>query len=277
MSAGYTQNIVRFAHRLTLTPLPMPSAAMVALVLTAAGASYCVLHEIARDRTVAAIVSLAWATGALLPWYAAFEAGKRIIASARFAATVRGLLIAAGLAAACAGSILIGRLWDRVLALPYTPDFEHQLIARVPPLLIVAFFIAAAAAHRGWERQPDERRSAAPEQQPASDDFPCPIPGIDWIRAAGNYLEVHGLGRPVMVRLTMQRAEALLPPAAFVRVHRSIIVSRRAIERTEHTKDGLIVHMTDGTRHRAGPAFAARLLADGPASSGDPDAGAGQR
>lgn len=60
--------------------------------------------------------------------------------------------------------------------------------------------------------------------------------GLDqilWIESAANYVELHLGGRSVLHRITLNRMEALLPPEAFLRVHRSAIVRRDQIARLE--------------------------------------------
>ena len=56
-----------------------------------------------------------------------------------------------------------------------------------------------------------------------------PLTSIDWIRAAGNYVELKCGDRLLMRRMTMRSAEAATRSADFVRVHRSIILRRSII------------------------------------------------
>jgi two-component system LytT family response regulator len=64
------------------------------------------------------------------------------------------------------------------------------------------------------------------------------VDDILWIESAGNYVELHLEGRVVLHRITLNRLEALLDPAAFLRVHRSAIVRRSQIARLETVGDG---------------------------------------
>ena len=62
--------------------------------------------------------------------------------------------------------------------------------------------------------------------------------GVDeilWLESAANYVELHLGARSVLHRITLNRMEALLPPQAFLRVHRSAIVRRDQIARLEST------------------------------------------
>jgi two-component system LytT family response regulator len=52
-----------------------------------------------------------------------------------------------------------------------------------------------------------------------------PVPHIDWIDAAGDYMCVHAGGSTYVLRETMKSLESLLDPNRFARVHRSTIVN----------------------------------------------------
>lgn len=61
------------------------------------------------------------------------------------------------------------------------------------------------------------------------------IADVLWLGAAANYVELHLAGRSVLHRITLNRMEALLPPADFLRVHRGAIVRRGQIARLDST------------------------------------------
>ncbi|TWI66309.1 LytTR family two component transcriptional regulator [Pseudoduganella lurida] len=64
------------------------------------------------------------------------------------------------------------------------------------------------------------------------------VADILWIESAGNYVELHLAGRTVLHRITLNRLEALLDPAAFLRVHRGAIVRRGEIATLASSGDG---------------------------------------
>jgi two-component system LytT family response regulator len=64
------------------------------------------------------------------------------------------------------------------------------------------------------------------------------VADILWVESAGNYVELHLAGRTVLHRVTLNRLETLLPPDAFVRVHRGAIVRREQIESLESSGEG---------------------------------------
>lgn len=61
---------------------------------------------------------------------------------------------------------------------------------------------------------------------------------IDWVAAAGNYVELHGPFGTQLTRRTLAEMEAELTPLGFVRVHRSRLVRRDAIVSIETRQSG---------------------------------------
>lgn len=61
---------------------------------------------------------------------------------------------------------------------------------------------------------------------------------IDWVSAAGNYVELHGNFGSELSRRTMADMESELTPHGFVRIHRSGLVRRTAIAITETRQSG---------------------------------------
>jgi two-component system LytT family response regulator len=83
---------------------------------------------------------------------------------------------------------------------------------------------------------------------------------IEWIGAAGDYVELHVSGHSHLLRETMAALEQKLDPARFLRIHRSRIVQTgsilelRSIENREFT-----VRLSDGSEHRSSRTYADRL------------------
>ena len=83
---------------------------------------------------------------------------------------------------------------------------------------------------------------------------------VEWIRAAGDYVELHVCGRSFLLRETMASLEQKLDPVKFLRIHRSRIVQTgsilelRALENQEFT-----VKLSDGSEHRSSRTYADRL------------------
>lgn len=74
---------------------------------------------------------------------------------------------------------------------------------------------------------------------------------IDWIEACGDYLRLYaGAGRH-LIGGSLQRLEQLLDPAAFLRIHRSIIVNLKRVRELQREPDGGgSIVLTDGVRLR---------------------------
>jgi DNA-binding LytR/AlgR family response regulator len=56
---------------------------------------------------------------------------------------------------------------------------------------------------------------------------------ILYLQSTGNYMQFVLTDEKILSRLTMTEAEALLPPPAFVRIHRSFLVASGKVERVE--------------------------------------------
>jgi DNA-binding LytR/AlgR family response regulator len=56
---------------------------------------------------------------------------------------------------------------------------------------------------------------------------------ILYAESVGNYMQFVTAGKNIVSRLTMSEAETLLPPAAFIRIHRSFIVSAKHITKID--------------------------------------------
>lgn len=72
---------------------------------------------------------------------------------------------------------------------------------------------------------------------------------VDWIGAAGNYLEIHAGKETHLLRETMNNIEARLDPEKFLRIHRSTIVNVQRIKQLQSSFHGdYEVLLRDGTR-----------------------------
>lgn len=74
---------------------------------------------------------------------------------------------------------------------------------------------------------------------------------VDWVEAAGNYVELHVAENTYMLRATMKEIEKRLGPTDFARVHRSTIVRRDMIESISPAMNGdKTLYLKDGTELR---------------------------
>ena len=96
----------------------------------------------------------------------------------------------------------------------------------------------------------------APEQRPQRivvKDGPrvhvIPIDKLDYAEAQDDYVALHSGGKSYLKQQPIASLEALLDPARFVRIHRSVIVNLERIVRIEpYGKESRIAILTDGTR-----------------------------
>ncbi|KAA8918134.1 LytTR family transcriptional regulator [Xanthomonas sontii] len=95
-------------------------------------------------------------------------------------------------------------------------------------------------------------------------DFLVAAADIEWLQAAGNYVNLRVRGHDYPLRSTMAAIEARLDPARFVRIHRSYIVNLASVVSIEPLEAGEArVHLRDGSqvpcsrRYRAGLRVAA--------------------
>jgi two-component system, LytTR family, response regulator len=83
---------------------------------------------------------------------------------------------------------------------------------------------------------------------------------VEWIGAAGDYVELHAGGRSHLLRETMASLERRLDPAKFVRIHRSRIVRADSIQELLAIENREFkVKLLDGSEHRSSRTYADRL------------------
>lgn len=212
-------------------PVPLPRLAMLSLALALAVAVYCLAYTALAGRPETVAESLAWSLVNVLPWVPALEGAKR-------AASLGG--VAAALAGGFAASVILG--------LGFAGTIEgaaFEAWRRVPALLLVA---AIALGLRFGNR----RRRAND-----NDELPLLPRQIDWVRAAGNYVELRGCGRTIVHRAPLSLLERQLASHGFVRIHRSMLVRRDCIARVRPED----VVLADGTHLRVGKRYRAALAA----------------
>jgi hypothetical protein len=190
-------------------------------------ASYCVAYTKLAGRPETFVDGLAWAAANICPWLIAIEAGKR----------ARGRLPVIGtLAAALIASVALGYL------LGVSDDaLGFEAVRRAPALLGSAIVVTLLRSGLGHSKDAIE--------------LPLLPRQIDWIRAAGNYVELRADGRTIMHRISIGATEQVLAGHGFVRIHRSTLVRRDRIARIR--PQDVILH--DGTHLRVGNRYRASL------------------
>lgn len=212
-------------------PMPAPQLALATVALGVAVAVYCVAYTALAGRPETLGESLVWAVVNVCPWLLAVEGAKR-------AARWSGALLAIG--AAFVLSMGLGILFGEV---GQSHGFEAW--RRVPVLLLVA----AGVAGLRWLASRHETRFGE------CDPLPLLPRQIDWVRAAGNYVELRTGERTVVHRASLGAAERELALHGFVRIHRSTLVRRDRIARVRPYD--VVLH--DGTHLKLGKRFRTSL------------------
>lgn len=212
-------------------PLPLPKLALASIAVASAVALYCLGYTALAGRPETVGESFGWAIVNVLPWIPALELAKR--AERRIGVA---LALLGGLAASLLLGLLLGdgngSLW-----------FEGW--RRVPAALAVS--VAALAL----------RWTSARASHAAYDPLPLLPRQIDWVQAAGNYIELRSGGRTIVHRGSIGAAERNLAEHGFVRIHRSTLVRRDRIARVR-PQDVVLV---DGTQLKIGKRYRSDLAA----------------
>ncbi|MDP8245176.1 MAG: LytTR family DNA-binding domain-containing protein [Candidatus Hinthialibacter antarcticus] len=82
---------------------------------------------------------------------------------------------------------------------------------------------------------------------------------IDWVEAAGNYVEVHTNNEAHLLRETMTNLEAKLDPQSFLRIHRSAIINIDHIQEIQPDGHDYIVVLRDGKKLGMGRKYKEKL------------------
>jgi DNA-binding LytR/AlgR family response regulator len=204
-------------------PLTPVRFGALAAFFAVAAASYCLAHGFVAGAEVDPRLSFGWGISSTLPWWCAWEAQKRV--APRVAAFV---LIAIAALAACA-------TLQFALNVRFFPEdhgsFLELLYLRTP----YALASVAAALILLQAKKP---AAPAPALQPAPLALSVPtrhgevtvlVAEIDYVKAAGNYVELATGDRTLLLRSTLRDLEGRLEAAGFERVHRSVLVNRSAI------------------------------------------------
>jgi len=88
------------------------------------------------------------------------------------------------------------------------------------------------------------------------------VDDVDWVEADGDYVRIHAGKATHVIRETITEVLSKLPPAHFVRVHRSIVVNTERVREVQPWFKGdyvLILH--DGTKLRSGRTYRAVVQA----------------
>ena len=212
-------------------PVPLPRLALISVGIACAVAIYCLAYTALAGRPETAGQSFGWAMVNVLPWPPALEFAKR---------AERWMGVASAVAGGLAASLVLG-----FLLIEANGSIGFEAWRRVPALAVVS---TAALALR-WAN----KRAA----RGANDPLPLLPRQIEWVQAAGNYIELRADGRTVVHRGSIGAAQRDLAEHGFIRIHRSTLVRRDRIARVR-PQDVVLV---DGTRLKIGKRYRSDLPA----------------
>jgi len=239
-------------------PLSLPETAIVAAILFVGGTIYCQVYcliafEPMHGMHMPLALSMRRSAIEAIPAITAFELSKRALDHS--SAMVRLIRIAAIFGVVTMVTVLallmLRPLW-------FGTQMPPRLILadRLPGLSVTALAIAWAAQYR-------RGNSALPSAAGAVTGMP-PREHIDWVQAAGNYVEVHFAGRTTMLRMTLGQALLALGRDNFVQIHRSVLVNRGQIQTIDRRLRTWRVVLQDGKQFGVGDSYRAALFDEQP-------------
>lgn len=212
----------------------------VAIVLV--GALYCLSYSMLSGRPEGLGTGLTWSIVTLLPWLLAFEFGKRVNYDPTGSWHANWWLIAAILVSTAVISIIMQDIWSGEFG---ARESAIALLRRLPASGFILFLLLLVPElQRRAERRPN-----------SAGELPVPPQQIDWIKAAGNYLEIRTRRGTILNRMTMATAESLLKGDRFIRIHRSALVNAARVKQLQRGKLADEILLEDGTRLKVGGAY----------------------
>jgi DNA-binding LytR/AlgR family response regulator len=138
---------------------------------------------------------------------------------------------------------------------------RDRITARTSVAKLAEMSAALEDPHRGGDVAPP---GFAPElwANERSGRVRVPIEQVVWIQAEREYVRIHGPGRSYLLRRALGELAGQLDPAQFMRVHRSILVSRGRIESVVRRESGgLTAILTGGVELPVGRKYRAAVCA----------------
>ncbi len=190
---------------------------------------YCLAHGLVIDDEIDLPRTVAWAVVSTFPWVCAWEGLQRL--GARSAQHLQPLFSAAILVAA----LVVAAALEYALGAIYSADAASlaQIAYRLLPVplgIAVAWRMLRRPADRAIARSPTERLREL--QVERAFDIPTRngtlavrAADIEYVKAAGNYVELITGDRTLLMRATLHDLAEQLGAVGFVRVHRSLLVN----------------------------------------------------
>jgi LytTr DNA-binding domain-containing protein len=218
--------------------------------LTLTAAAYCLVHGLVIDVEMNLPRTMAWAVTSTLPWLCAWEGLKRL---GKWPAQSLQLLLSAGVLIA---ALVVCIALEYALGAIYSTDTDSlaQIVYRLLPIPV-----GIAVVRRLLQPSKPARTSQAdpvlnvPTRQGTLAVRAC---DIEYIKAAGNYVELVTGDRTLLMRATLQDLSDQLAPIGFLRVHRSLLVNPLHVVATRRGPRGRrIVEVRSGAELPVGRQF----------------------
>lgn len=215
------------------------------LLFFPAGIAYCLLYDVMIGEGLIPVGELlTWSLFTLTPWVA----GALLFERAARPGDTRQITLLRGLVLGFAAYLL-----SAVATLMIGGDAERAFFTRIPLLATVLLL----AAQYPLKALPTASPATGSEDE---ERLPVLAEQVIYASGAGNYVELHMGDRTAIWRQTMGGAEATLRKAGFVRIHRSYLVSRRAIRKVSLSRKGPVeVALESGQRLPVSARYAANL------------------
>ncbi len=195
--------------RIFIRPLTASQVLLVAIALTLASSLYCVIYTTLAGRGEPLIEGIIWAGLNIVPWLVCFELAKRL-----------------GFWFAQLGIIVVFAVGMSLLdTLIHNSTIMFELTRRLPGTAIIAGMLTLSSIMKGIASD-----RVATKKLVSAHELPLLVDQIGWVVAAGNYVELHGAGAPILHRMSISAMEKLLSVHDFVRIHRSVLVRRQNIK-----------------------------------------------
>jgi hypothetical protein len=233
-------------------PAPPRSAMILGALVALGGGLYCSLYNLLQGTPESPVMGTVWAIANLVTWLAAFEISKRVNYEPGGTWVADWWRIGFILLATAFVSIFLAPIGRPLLAMGAS-EWAFELVRRLPSAgLVVILLLILPLLRRDGGRA---GAAAEPEDAPSPDHLPLLPQQIDWIKAAGNYLEFRSGNGITLRRMTMAQAELLLGGEGFIRIHRSALVNREKVVRVARGKIADQIKLADGTWLKVGGAY----------------------
>lgn len=229
----------------------------VAAGLSLAAAAYCLAHGLVINDQLNLPRTLAWAVASTFPWVCAWEGLKRLGSRSAQPLLSAALLIAAlGVAAALEYALAefysdttsLAQIVYRLLPIPFGIVLVRRLLRPSQPIRTDT----GSATERLRESQ-TERVLDIPTRRGMLAVRAC---DIEYVKAAGNYVELITGDRTLLMRATLQDLSDQLSLVGFVRVHRSLLVNTLHVVAARRGRRGReVIELRSGAQLPVGRQF----------------------